>query len=85
LGKLPKLSKKAKISTSNLNFEVQNIYIKPLLKPKMPTTKHVLKQHNYVKNVKNTLVKSGQNVTILGDFVSKKLMGLKYPNWQRIN
>jgi hypothetical protein len=35
--------KKAKISTTNLNLKAQNIYIKPLLNLKIPTTNHVLK------------------------------------------
>jgi hypothetical protein len=35
--------KKAKISTSKLILKVYNIYIKPLLNLKMPTTSHVLK------------------------------------------
>jgi hypothetical protein len=44
--KLPKKSpsqKKAKISTTKLILKAQNIYIKPLLNLKIPTTNHVLK------------------------------------------
>jgi hypothetical protein len=37
------MAKNAKISTTKLNLNAQNFYIKALLKPKIPTTNHVLK------------------------------------------
>ncbi len=57
--------KSAKISTLNLNLKVQNIYIKPLFKPKNTGNKHYFKIVHLGENVKNLLKqKVAQNVTI---------------------
>jgi hypothetical protein len=57
----------AKISTSKLNLKVQNIYIKPLLKPKYTWNKPYFKTDYLGENVKKLLKQKGaQNVAIFG-------------------
>ena len=60
-------AKVANISTSKLNLKAQNIYIKPLLKPKNTCNKPYFETAYLGKNVKNwAKQKVAQNVTILG-------------------
>ncbi len=67
-------SKKAKISTTKLNLKIQNIYIKPLLKPENTHNKPCFESAYLGKNVINLhKQKVAQNVAIiLGYFIFSK-------------
>jgi hypothetical protein len=62
---------KAKISTTKINLKAQNIYIKPLLKPKSTCNKPCFKIAYLSENVINLLQqKVAQNIAIsLGYFI----------------
>jgi hypothetical protein len=67
----PKIAKRF---TSKLNLRVQNIYIKPLLKPKNTCNKLYFETNYFGENVKKLLKqKVAKNVTIsLGYFIISK-------------
>jgi hypothetical protein len=72
--------KKAKISTTKLNLKVQNIYIKPLLKPQNTYNKLCFETAYLGKNVINLLnQKVAQKVAITLGYciLSKNIMSLQ--------
>jgi hypothetical protein len=86
----PKVSKakEAKISTIKLNLKAQNIYIKPLFKPKNTYNKPCFETAYLGENVINLLQQKGtQDITIyLGYFIFFKIIRSlqKCPNWRKI-